>query len=234
VSTTVSVLDAVEPETGPAPASVDLTMADDGETVRVEMGGLVVVRLPDDADLWSVSDATWAGQAGTFVELCGRRDTCAREGCTRSSDLLVFRAIGTTKSRLSLVSMNGRFDVQVATAEPAADASPGWAEVEVTQADDGATLDLTLGDTLTIRLPSQVGLGMGWFLANEEAIPMTSCGAGAWGPDWPAPEDAVYLEVFEFVPVATGTTDLLLEYRDTAAPDAPPQDTLTLTVQVDR
>ncbi len=231
---TVSVLETVEPEPGPPPASIDLSMADDGETVRVALGGLVVVRLPDDADLWSVSDTTWAGNAGTVVELCSRRDTCAREGCTRSSDLLAFRAIGTTKSRVSLVSMNSRFDVLVTTAGPADDASPGWADVEVTKADDGAVLDLALGDTLAVRLPSQIGLGMGWFLANEESIPMTSCGAGAWGPDWPAPVDAVYLEVLEFVPVSTGTTNLFLEYRDTAAPDAPPQDTFTLTVRVDR
>jgi len=229
---TVSVLDAVEPETAPAPAAVDLTMADDGTTVRIELGGLVVVRLPDDTGQWSVNSSTWA--ENNFLELCNGRDTCTDEGCSRASDLLVYRAIGTGKAQLSLVSMNATFDVLVATTEPADDASPGWAEVEVTQADDGGTLDLALGDTLAVRLPSQIGRGMRWFLANDEEIPMTSCGAGAWGPDWPAPEDAVYLEVLEFVPVATGTTDLRLEYRDTTAPDAPPQDTFTLTVQVDR
>jgi predicted secreted protein len=90
-------------------------------------------------------------------------------------------------------------------------AEPG-SDRTVRDKDNGATIQITKGSVLTVRLGVQPGTGYGWYLSKKEPELLKQTGSPVFekgdGPLGGAEE-----EVFKFKAVATGTTPLEFQYR---------------------
>jgi inhibitor of cysteine peptidase len=112
--------------------------------------------------------------------------------------------------------------------------NPAPDEVQLTQDDDGKSVDLADGGTLIVALPSNPSTGYSWAVVAPEPSNIELEGepkfvpAGSTTPVLGAPGT----EVFTFKTTAKGGSSLKMEYRRPFEPSAPPEDTFTVDVEV--
>jgi inhibitor of cysteine peptidase len=106
-------------------------------------------------------------------------------------------------------------------------------EVQLTQADNGATVRLARGGTLLVALPSNPSTGYRWWVAEGsgtalELVDVRYVPPGSTMPVVGAPGT----EVLQFRAVAPGVTALVLDYARSFEPGVPAASTFTVSVHV--
>lgn len=106
-------------------------------------------------------------------------------------------------------------------------------EVQLTQADNGATVRLAQGGTLLVALPSNPSTGYRWWVAAGsgaalELVDVRYVPPGSTMPVVGAPGT----EVLQFRAVTPGVTSLVLEYARSFEPGVPAANTFTVSVHV--
>lgn len=101
--------------------------------------------------------------------------------------------------------------------------------IVLSEAESGTAVTLSRDQSLEIRLATQSGTGFSW-----GAVALG--GMRLWGID--VEEDATQpggteTQVFRFQPVAAGSGEIVLDYRQPWVRDQPPERTFTVTVTVD-
>jgi inhibitor of cysteine peptidase len=117
-------------------------------------------------------------------------------------------------------------------AQPTQPAFPG--EVQITDSDDGATVQLADGGTLIVALPSNPTTGYSWSVSERSSPQLELQGEPRFVPAGSTTPvvGAGGTEVFTFEAVDTGTATLTLEYRRPFEPGAAPEDTYSVTVEI--
>jgi inhibitor of cysteine peptidase len=107
-------------------------------------------------------------------------------------------------------------------------------EVELTDADNGASVKLADGGTLVISLESNPSTGFAWTIAEPAPSQLESQGDPVYVP--PAETTPIVgapgTEVFTLTAAAAGTAELKLEYRRSFEPDVPAEKTFAVTVEI--
>jgi inhibitor of cysteine peptidase len=107
-------------------------------------------------------------------------------------------------------------------------------EVQLSDPDNGAVVNLTRGGKLIIALASNPSTGFSWYL-GERAEPGLEL---VDGPRYVPPGStqpvlgAPGTEVFTFNATEVGTAQIVLEYRRSFEPDLPPSKTFRVTAEV--
>lgn len=95
----------------------------------------------------------------------------------------------------------------------------GRHQVELVAADHGHQVNLKMGDTLVVRLPSNRSTGYNWLLSEGEAPAGGTLGALQGAPRYDRNIDGIYsvgaggVEIWEFRTLKSGEGILKLEYR---------------------
>ncbi len=103
--------------------------------------------------------------------------------------------------------------------------------VTVTEADNGAAIDINSGEILEVKLPAQLGTGFGWKVASAgknlarkgEPEQVSSGGEKPGGPE---------LQSFKFKAGDKGVSELTLQYAEGWKKDVKPLKDFKLTVNV--
>ena len=123
-----------------------------------------------------------------------------------------------------------------ATSAPSAEPTQAsfHAEVQLTDVDDGTSVQLANGGTLIIALPSNPSTGYSWSVAESSDPQLELQGEPAFVPAGSTTPvvGAGGTEVFTFEAVDTGTATLTLGYRRPFEPNASPEDTFSITVEI--
>jgi predicted secreted protein len=109
------------------------------------------------------------------------------------------------------------------------------AEVQVTDADDGATVQVALNGTLIVALTSNPSTGFAWHVEDPSPAQLRLEGEPAYVPPGSTTTPVVGAagtEVFTFTAVEAGTAELVLVY-ERSFETVPPERTYTLTVEVE-
>jgi hypothetical protein len=224
---------AAEPQaSSPAtvPFEVHLTMADDGTSRQVLLGGKVVLDLPQGID-WE------------YDEPEDYPDQELATYCTPPTGAVheVFEAERTGSTTLAYRRNDGpdRFDVEVEIVDGPGSAPPSsqLAGAALRAGDEGTTVHVPRNGRVLVELEGQHGLGRDWVVAAGGEELVEYCQPERF-PDigiqeWPGPDDATWVTRFRMTALVEGSTELVVEYRDAATPDAAPLDTFGATVVVD-
>ena len=137
----------------------------------------------------------------------------------------------------ALAAACGDDDGDPAAPAPATGPTGGSApdEVQLTDADDGTTVQLANGGTLVVALPSNPSTGFGWSVGQSSSPELQLQGEPAFvpgGSTLPVP-GAGGTEVFTFEAVDAGTAGLTLEYRRPIEPGVAPEQTFSVTVEIE-
>jgi len=121
---------------------------------------------------------------------------------------------------------------QASTAMPTSAALP--AEVQLTDADNGSTVELANGGALIVALPSNPTTGFSWSVAESSGLQLELQGEPAYVPAGSTTQvvGAGGTEVFTFEAVDAGTAELTLEYRRPFESGVAPQETFSVTVEI--
>ena len=129
-------------------------------------------------------------------------------------------------------------DTPTATQEPTSTAAPpagdAPAEVQLTDADNGSTVQLANGGTLIVALPSNPSTGFSWSVSEQSSAQLVLQGEPAFVPGGstaPVP-GAGGTQVFTFKAESSGTAELTLEYRRDLEPGEAPEDAFDVTVEI--
>jgi hypothetical protein len=218
------------PSPGSVPFEVHLTLADDGTSRQVLLGGKVVLDLPQGID-WE------------YDEPEDYPDQELATYCTPPAGAVheVFEAVRTGSTTLAYWRAGGpdRFDVEVEIVDGPGSAPPSseLAGAALRAADEGTTVHVPRNGRVLVELEGQHGLGRDWVVAAGGEELVQYCQPERY-PDigtqaWPGPDDATWVTRFRMTGLAEGSTELVVEYRDAANPDAAPLDTFQATVIVD-
>lgn len=211
------------------PFEVHLTVADDGTSRQVLLGGKVVLDLPE-------------GIAWEYDEPEDYPDQELATYCDPPGGAVheVFEAVRTGSTTLAYWRDGGpdRFDVGVKIVDGpgAAPASTELAGAALRAGDDGTTVHVPRNGRVLVELEGQHGLGRDWVIAAGGGHLGGYCAPERYpdiGTDaWPGPDDATWVNRFRLTALVEGSTELVVEYRDTANPDAAALDTFHATVVV--
>ncbi len=119
--------------------------------------------------------------------------------------------------------------------EPSPSPTPSTAPsaAQVTDADNGSTVQLARGGTLTVSLESNASTGFAWSVAEPGPAQLELQGE----PVYVAPDSdlvgAAGTQVFTFAATTAGTGALTLDYTRSFEEAVPPEQTFTLTVEVE-
>lgn len=124
-----------------------------------------------------------------------------------------------------------------ALAVAAARTIPGGvpSEVQLTDRDDGGSVRLARGGSLVVELVSNPSTGYAWTVSDRSGSGIVLVGPpqyippGSTGPVVGAPGT----EVLRFAATVPGSHELVLEYRRSFEPNAAPERTFRVTVQID-
>ena len=125
-----------------------------------------------------------------------------------------------------------------ATATASAAATPTQAafpdEVQLTDADDGTTVQLANEGTLIVALASNPTTGYSWAVSEQSDPQLVLQGEPTYVPAGSTTPvvGAGGTEVFRFKATDTGTATLTLEYRRSFEPGVPPQKTFSVMVEI--
>jgi inhibitor of cysteine peptidase len=108
------------------------------------------------------------------------------------------------------------------------------AEVQLTDADDGSTIQLAIGGRLIVALQSNPTTGFGWSVGEVSDPQLEVQGEPAYVPAGSTTPvvGAGGTEVFTFTANDKGTAKLILEYKRSFEPGVPPQQTFNVTVDI--
>jgi len=118
------------------------------------------------------------------------------------------------------------------TAKPTQAALPD--EVQLTEADDGASVQLALDGQLIVALASNPTTGFSWSVSDASDPQLVLQGEPKFVPAGSTTPvvGAGGTEVFTFKAVDAGTAKLTLEYRRSFETGVAPEDTFTVTVEI--
>jgi inhibitor of cysteine peptidase len=118
------------------------------------------------------------------------------------------------------------------TAGPTGGTAPD--EVQLTDADNGSTVQLANGGTLIVALPSNITTGFSWSVSESSSPQLELQGEPQYVPAGSTTPvvGAGGTEVFTFKAAGTGTATLTLEYRRPFEPGVPPEQTFSVTVEI--
>jgi inhibitor of cysteine peptidase len=107
-------------------------------------------------------------------------------------------------------------------------------EVQLTDADNGSSVQLANGGTLIVALPSNPTTGFSWSVAESSGPHLELQGEPAYVPAGSTSPvvGAGGTEVFTFRAVDDGISMLTLEYRRPFEPGVAPEKTFTVTVEI--
>ncbi|MDA1004529.1 MAG: protease inhibitor I42 family protein [Chloroflexi bacterium] len=106
-------------------------------------------------------------------------------------------------------------------------------EIQLTQADNGATVRLAQGGTLLVALPSNPSTGYRWWVAEGSGAALELIDVRYVPPGSTMPVvGAAGTEVFRFRAVAPGVTSLVLDYARGFEPGVPATSTFTVSVHI--
>lgn len=107
-------------------------------------------------------------------------------------------------------------------------------EVQLTDSDDGTTVQLANGGTLIVALPSNPTTGYSWSVSESSGAQLQLQGEPAFVPAGSTTPvlGAGGTEVFTFKAVDDGKADLKLEYRRPFEPNAAPEKTFSASVEI--
>lgn len=112
-------------------------------------------------------------------------------------------------------------------------ASPDAGEAVVRLEDDGKTLDVARGTTVTVELQLSSGTGFSWTPAPADGGVLVQQGERASEQtDAAARPGAPRLDVFRFAALSPGTAVVTMELRRPWETDSPPAKTFRVTVRV--
>jgi hypothetical protein len=218
------------PTPAAVPFEVHLTMADDGTSRQVLLGGKVVLALPQGID-WE------------YDEPEDYPDQELATYCTPPAGAVheVFEAVRTGSTTLAYWRNGGpdRFDVEVEIVDRPGAAPPSseLAGAALRAGDEGSTVHVPRNGRVLVELEGQHGLGKDWVIAAGGGALVAYCQpelAPVIGTqEWPASDDATWVTRFRITALVEGTTELVVEYRDTGNLDAAPLETFHATVVVD-
>ncbi|HEU0075609.1 MAG TPA: protease inhibitor I42 family protein [Dehalococcoidia bacterium] len=108
------------------------------------------------------------------------------------------------------------------------------AEVQLTDADDGSTVQLALRGELIVALASNPTTGFGWSVGEGSDEGLVLQGEPRYVPAGSTTPvvGAGGTEVFSFEAEDSGTSRLVLEYRRPFEPDVAPEQTFSVTVEI--
>ena len=108
------------------------------------------------------------------------------------------------------------------------------AEVQLTQADNGKSVNVSNGGTLIVALTSNPSTGYAWSVVSPEPKNLELDGQPKYVPPGSTTPvvGAPGTEVFTFKAVEKGTSTLKMEYRRSFEPNEPAQETFSVEVQV--
>jgi inhibitor of cysteine peptidase len=108
------------------------------------------------------------------------------------------------------------------------------AEVQLTDADDGSTVQLAIGGQLIVALQSNPTTGFGWSVGETSDPQLEVQGEPAYVPAGSTTQvvGAGGTEVFTFDAKDKGTAKLVLEYKRDFEPGIPPEKTFSVTVEI--
>lgn len=101
---------------------------------------------------------------------------------------------------------------------------------EVTEADDGGSVEIEVGDTFTVSLPANPSTGFTWTVNPFDANVVEQVGEAEFEPESDL-VGAPGVYSIQFEGRAAGTVELVFDYERTFE-DAEPEDTFQLTVTV--
>ena len=107
-------------------------------------------------------------------------------------------------------------------------------EVQLTDDENGSTVQLAPGGELIVSLASNPTTGFSWTVGEDSDAALVLQGEPRYVP--PASTTPIVgaggTEVFSFKAETEGTARLILEYRRPFAPDSPPDRTFSVTVEI--
>jgi inhibitor of cysteine peptidase len=108
-------------------------------------------------------------------------------------------------------------------------------ELQVTDRDDGGSVRIARGGSLVVALASNPSTGYAWTVSERTGSGLVLTGPATYlPPGSTAPVvGAPGTEVLRFDAVSAGTYELRLEYRRSFEPNAAPERTFRVTVQID-
>lgn len=102
----------------------------------------------------------------------------------------------------------------------------------LTAADNGATVQMAVGEELVVQLESNPSTGYGWQVTGGDAAVLAQQGDAVYTAGGTAP-GSPGTEAFRFRGVAAGSTTLALGYSRPFEPDNPPAATFAVQVTVE-
>lgn len=108
-------------------------------------------------------------------------------------------------------------------------------EVQLTQADNGKTVQVANGGALVVALTSNPSTGYGWVIVDPEPAILELDGEPKFVPAGSTTQvvGAPGTEVFTFRAVEKGESTLKMEYRRSFEPNQAPADSFSIEVKVD-
>lgn len=224
-------------------SSVKLGEADDGKTVPVKVGKSVVLTLPSNASTgysWKVTstDRTFGYPTEKFVS--PRSGAVGASGSQRftwkTSGPLPMQGAHTVT--LEYARGNGApaksftFTAEVVDDDTVQPAPAG--DVVAGESDDGKTLDLASGKSISLTLPSNASTGYSWSVASTDrtfGYPKEEAGAPAGGPVGSGGTQKFTWRTDGPLPM-TGTHTVELHYKRSWETAAPPAKTFKLVVRI--
>jgi inhibitor of cysteine peptidase len=104
--------------------------------------------------------------------------------------------------------------------------------VQVTEKDNGRTVQLTAGAELVLRLHAQLGTGFGWKVAENDARVLSPEGEPGTEREGEPKPGGAEVQVFRFRAASTGSAGLALVYARPWERNVPPAKTFHLAVRV--
>jgi inhibitor of cysteine peptidase len=114
------------------------------------------------------------------------------------------------------------------------DSNKSPAEVQLTDADDGSTIQLAIGGQLVVALQSNPTTGFGWSVSESSDPQLEVQGEPTYVPAGSTTQvvGAGGTGVFSFDAKDKGTAKLILEYKRDFEPGVAPEKTFSVTVEI--
>lgn len=228
-------------------AQKKLTKADNGKVIAVNKGDRIELALdcnPSTGYSWQITGLNTAvlKQAGDMTFKPSSNAIGAGGTCT-----FAFDAVATGASALKLgykqwwdeeMKQDPTFDAAIVVNTPPAPTAAATPKagapfiVNLTEKDNGATVAIAQGGTLTIRLPGNATTGYSWGIVSNDASVLQP--AGEW--DYQTTSTAAGAPgtfIFTFDAKAVGTSALQLAYKRWWDDASKPEDTFAVTVNVE-
>jgi inhibitor of cysteine peptidase len=112
-------------------------------------------------------------------------------------------------------------------------AAPTAKVIDVSDPDEGGTVQMTPGDTLRVRLHSQPGTGYSWTVAEVDAAALAESAPRKFVPPPQQIPGAIGHDVFEFRAARSGRTSLEMSYVRPWEKGVAPARTFRLNVNIE-